>query len=92
MQYWRMGLEELDSLAKQLYATVCCFYQHGVYVPDELLAHLINTPLAEIYHRTTSATEGVVFYDCLNESKLQYGARARHRIIAAVIWERLFVK
>ncbi|MBI3168352.1 MAG: SIR2 family protein [Chloroflexi bacterium] len=77
-----------DEVSRQLYTTVCCFYQHGAYVRDDLLARLINIPLSEIYDRTANATEGIVFYECINESKEIYGARARHRVIASIVWER----
>lgn len=77
-----------DPLSKQLYLTVCCFYQHGAYIRDSLLAQLLNTSLTELYRLTRDATEGVVIYDCINKRNEIYAARARHRIIAAIVWER----
>jgi tetratricopeptide (TPR) repeat protein len=77
-----------DPMARRLYAIVCCFYQHDIPIRDELLARLLDVPLAEIYDRTSDSVEGVVYYDCINEAKEIYGARARHRLISAVVWER----
>src|SRR5262249_39403178 len=31
-----------DDLSQRLYLTVCCFYQHGAYVRDSLLAQLMG--------------------------------------------------
>ena len=77
-----------DPLSRQLYLTVCCFYQHGSYVRDTLLAQLLNVNLTQMYNITRDSTEGVVIYDCINSKKGFYAARARHRIIATVVWER----
>jgi tetratricopeptide (TPR) repeat protein len=77
-----------DTLSRRLYLAVCCFYQHGVYIRDTLLAKILDTSLTEMYDATTAATEGVVIYECIQESEERYGARARHRTIASVVWER----
>jgi tetratricopeptide (TPR) repeat protein len=77
-----------DTTSRQLYLVVCCFYQHGAYVRDRLLEQLLGMSLPELYEKTGNATEGVVIYDCIDESSGIYGARARHRTIAAIVWER----
>jgi tetratricopeptide (TPR) repeat protein len=77
-----------DATSRQLYLITCCFYQHGVYVRDKLLESMLDLPLPQLYDLTTNATEGVVSYELINEAQGNYGARARHRIIAAVVWER----
>jgi tetratricopeptide (TPR) repeat protein len=77
-----------DQLSRQLYLTVCGFYQHGAYVRDALLAQLLDISLPELYEETKDATEGVVIYDCIDESKGSFAARARHRTIAVIVWER----
>ena len=74
--------------SKQLYLIVCCFYQHGAYIRDSLLAQLLNTSLTELYSLARDTTEGVVIFDCINQKKEIYAARARHRLIAAIVWER----
>jgi tetratricopeptide (TPR) repeat protein len=71
-----------------LYLAVCCFHQHGAYARDMLLAELVNLPLTDIYKKTGAATEGVVVYDCIDPALGTYAARARHRTIASVVWER----
>jgi tetratricopeptide (TPR) repeat protein len=77
-----------DDLARKMYLVVCGFYQHGAYVRDSLLADLLDCSLSDLYSKTSTATEGVVIHDCIDESSGRYGARARHRIIAAIVWER----
>lgn len=77
-----------DDLARRLYLLVCGFYQHGVYLRDTLLADLLDSSLSDLHSMTAAATEGVVIYDCVDESSGRYSARARHRVIAAIVWER----
>ena len=77
-----------NPLSKQLYLTVCGFYQHGAYIRDALLEQLLETPLPEMYDLTKDATAGIVIYECIDEGKGTYVARARHRTIATIVWER----
>jgi hypothetical protein len=77
-----------DDLSQRLYLIVCCFYQHGAYVRDSLLAQLLELPVTEMYSRTASPTEGVVFYELADPKTGNYAARARHRTIADVVWRR----
>ncbi|MCI0564551.1 MAG: SIR2 family protein [Nitrososphaera sp.] len=80
-----------DELSRQLYAITCCFYQHGALARDTLLAELLGLPLADLYRETKNATEGVVVYECVDESYGHYVARARHRIIAQIVWNRCVI-
>lgn len=77
-----------DDLSRRLYLTVCCFYQHGAYVRDSLLAQLLELPLTEMYSKTADSTEGVVFYEIADPLTGNYAARARHRTIADIVWRR----
>jgi tetratricopeptide (TPR) repeat protein len=77
-----------DDLSRRVYLAVCGFYQHGAYARDSLLAELVKTSLTRLYEETGAATEGVVIYDCIDPSAERYAARARHRTIATVVWER----
>lgn len=77
-----------DDLSQRLYLTVCCFYQHGAYARDSMLAQLLELPLAEMYSKTAAATEGVVLYEVTDPISGSYAARARHRTIADVVWRR----
>jgi tetratricopeptide (TPR) repeat protein len=77
-----------NDLARRLYLVVACFYQHGALVRDSLLAEVLDVPLTQMYSDTGNATEGVVFFEPIDPSYGHYAARARHRKIAAVVWER----
>jgi tetratricopeptide (TPR) repeat protein len=77
-----------DDLSRRLYLAVCGFFQHGAYARDSLLAEILKCPLPDLLSATAAATEGVVIYDSIDEAQGVYGARARHRLIAAIVWER----
>jgi protein involved in temperature-dependent protein secretion len=77
-----------NDISRRLYLTVSCIHQHGAFARDTLLADLLGMPLADLYSATSSATEGVVIFDPVDETYGHYLARTRHRTIAAIIWER----
>jgi tetratricopeptide (TPR) repeat protein len=77
-----------NELAQRLYLIVCCFSQHGALVRDNLLAELLGVSSVDMYRLTAEATEGVVIYDLIDPVRGAYAARARHRTIASVVWER----
>ena len=78
-----------SEVAKRLYAVVCCFYQNQQYVRDALLSRIIGMDLADMYAQTDVATRGIVFYECLDEANGgHFAARARHRVIAKIVWDR----
>lgn len=83
-EYTNMG----NELAKKLYLIVCCFSQHGALLRDSLLSELMNLSLPDMYKLTSEATEGVVVYEEIDPVRGTYVARARHRTIASVVWER----
>jgi tetratricopeptide (TPR) repeat protein len=77
-----------DDLSKKTYLAVCCFSQHNALLRDTLLSQILETPLADLHLATANATEGVVIFDLLDPVSGRYVARARHRTIAAVVWQR----
>jgi tetratricopeptide (TPR) repeat protein len=77
-----------NPLAQSLYLTVCCLYQHGAYVRDAVLAQTMEVDLPTLYKQTAETLDGVVVYECIDEAMGLYAARARHRTVAAVVWER----
>ena len=83
-EYNSMG----NELAKRLYLIVCCFSQHGALLRDSLLSELMSVSAPDMYKLTEQATDGVVVWDLSDALRGSYIARARHRTIAAVVWER----
>jgi hypothetical protein len=76
------------ELGRRLYLVVCCFYPHGALVRDSLVSEILNVSLNSMYEATSDATTGVVLFEDIDPSYGRYAARARHRKIAAVVWER----
>jgi tetratricopeptide (TPR) repeat protein len=77
-----------DDFSRRLYLIVCCFYQHGAFLRDSLLAQLLEVSLTTMYSKSKDATEGVVVYELVDEISGRYTVRARHRTIADVVWRR----
>lgn len=76
------------ELGRRLYLVVSCFYQHGALVRDSLISEVLSVPLTRLYPATIDATAGVIVFEELDPAYGHYTARARHRKIAAVVWER----
>jgi len=77
-----------NEASRRFYLVVACFYQHGALVRDSLIAEILGVPLEKMHAATAQATEGVVIFEEIDPSYGHYAARARHRKIAAVVWER----
>jgi tetratricopeptide (TPR) repeat protein len=76
-----------DHVARKLYLAVCCVNQHGGMIRDQVLSSILGGTLAQLYEHTLG-TEGVVIFDSIDDTLGIYAARARHRVIATVVWER----
>lgn len=77
----------VSDFAQRLYAVVCGFSRLKSLCRDSVLAGILGCELQEIYSEQ-QATEGVVFWDAIDEARGMYGARARHHLIAEVVWQR----
>ncbi|MCJ7546299.1 MAG: SIR2 family protein [Deltaproteobacteria bacterium] len=77
-----------NEKSRRLYLIVSCFYQHGNYIRDQLLADLLKMSLPDMYNETKDDTEGVVRYELIDTAYGHYAARTRHRTIAEIVWER----
>jgi tetratricopeptide (TPR) repeat protein len=80
-----------DPLCRKLYCIVCCAYQLRTYARDGVLTKLLGVSLSELYEKTGPMTEGVVIYEPIDESRGIYAARARHHLIAQIVWERCVI-
>lgn len=76
------------SISRDLYLLVCCFYQHGMLIRDEVLESVLGHPLQSLYDDVGTNLEGLVEYVETNIVTGQYAARARHRIIAQIVWKK----
>ena len=80
--------EHSPSLARGLYLLVCCFYQHGMLIRDHLLESVLGLPLDEMHKNIGTLLEGLVEYTETDIVRGEYAARARHRIIAEIVWKK----
>lgn len=76
------------SLARDLYLLVCCFYQHGMLIRDQLLVGVLGQPLLTLHQEVGPSLEGLVEYAETDIVRGEYAARARHRIIAEIVWKK----
>lgn len=87
-EYRSIDEENSPSVSRDLYLLVCCFYQHGMLIRDELLEDVLGYPLQSLYEDVGTNLEGLVEYAETNIVRGQYAARARHRIIAQIVWKK----
>jgi tetratricopeptide (TPR) repeat protein len=73
------------DLARDLYLITSCFYQHGVYIRDQLAAGIL---LVELYEGIPDSLEGIVSFIETDHARGEQAARTRHRVIAEVVWKR----
>jgi tetratricopeptide (TPR) repeat protein len=77
----------VSEYARRMYLAVCCLSQHGGLVRDEVLAKVLGTNLVDLYD-DIAGTEGIVIFEELDQASGTSFARARHRTIASIVWER----
>jgi tetratricopeptide (TPR) repeat protein len=77
-----------SDAVRQAYLAVCALYQHGAFLRDAILAKLMGVAYAELYAALGSDADGVIVFDLVDEAMGVHAARARHRVIAQVVWER----
>lgn len=87
-EYRGIGHNTSTSLARELYLLVCCFHQHGVLIRDRLLESVLGVPLKNLHEEVGSSLEGLVEYGETDRIRGEYAARARHRIIAEIVWKK----
>ena len=67
---------------------MCCFYQHGMLIRDHLLESVLGLPLDAMHKEVGTLLEGLVDYWETDIVRGEYAARARHRIIAEIVWKK----
>ena len=77
-----------SDLARRAYAAVSAFYRLRTYVRDSVLAASLDMALVDLYDQLGQSVEGVIRFDLHDEASGEYAARARHHVIAEIVWER----
>ncbi len=81
-----------NDTAKLLYAATCCTSLSRAHLRDQVAAKVVGLNLADLYQTIGSSLDGVIVWDCLDNSRELFGARARHQVIARVVWNRCLVE
>lgn len=87
-EYRSIDVDKSPSISRDLYLLVCCFYQYGMLIRDELMEAVLGHPLQSLYEDVGTNLEGLVEYAETNIVRGLYAARARHRIIAQIVWRK----
>jgi tetratricopeptide (TPR) repeat protein len=74
--------------ARNLYALVCGFTRVRAQARDGLLAVVLGIPLSGLYGPIAASVEGIVEFEPFDEARGLYAARARHHVIAQIVWNR----
>jgi tetratricopeptide (TPR) repeat protein len=77
-----------SSAARQFYLLVCCFYQHGILIRDKLCEAVLGIGLDQLYKDIGSSLDGLIEYFEEKFASGEFAARARHRIIAEIVWKK----
>lgn len=77
-----------NEFSQKVYTYVCCFNQHNALLRIDLLASLMNVTIVKLYENIDGFLDGVIKYECINEDRGDYAVRARHRLIAQIVWDR----
>lgn len=77
-----------DEFCQKAYMNICCFNQHGALLRADLLSVLMNVSITELYEKIKGFLDGVIRYECIDENRGDYAFRARHRLIAQIVWDR----
>lgn len=77
-----------DEFSQRVYLYICCFNQHGALLRVDLLSNLLGVCVLEFYDKTKGFLDGVIRIECIDDNRGEYAARARHRLIATIVWDR----
>lgn len=77
-----------DERARDVYGLVCAFSRVRALARDTLLADALRLPIAELFPLLGNALEGIVEWETIDEARGIEALRARHQIIADIVWNR----
>lgn len=77
-----------DARAQELYALVCAFSRVGTIARDQLCGDICEMNVLDVHDYTKASLSGVVKFHTINDRMGLDGLKARHRIIADIVWNR----
>jgi tetratricopeptide (TPR) repeat protein len=77
-----------SETAKSLYGLVCAFSRVRALARDSLCADALEVSLTDLFPLLKTNLEGIVEFEVIDEARQIEGLRARHQIIADIVWNR----
>lgn len=77
-----------DETAKDVYGLVCAFSRVRALARDSLCADALGLAVTDLYPMLSSSLEGIVQWETVDEARGLEALRARHQIIADIVWNR----
>lgn len=77
-----------DSNAKRVYALVCAFSRTRALARDSLIADALGMQITDFYEIVSDHLAGIVAWETVDPARGVEALRARHQIIAEIVWDR----
>lgn len=77
-----------DPRAQELYGLVCAFSRTRSLARDLLCGDSLGRDITELYGLLGQDLEGIVMWETVDEARGVEALRARHQIIAEIVWDR----
>lgn len=77
-----------DDSARDAYALVCAFSRVRALLRDALCAEALGMSMTDLYPLLGDSLEGIVEWETVDEARGIEALRARHQVIADIVWSR----
>jgi tetratricopeptide (TPR) repeat protein len=77
-----------NDRARDLYGLVCAFTRLRSFARDMLCATILDISPTDLYALMVGGLEGIVVWETIDEARGLEALRARHQIIADIVWNR----
>lgn len=77
-----------DERARDLYGLVCAFSRVRGLARDALCAESLGINVTDLYRSLVGGLEGILVWETIDEARGLEALRARHQIIAEIVWNR----
>ncbi|MDP2014659.1 MAG: SIR2 family protein, partial [Actinomycetota bacterium] len=77
-----------DERARYLYGLVCAFTRGRALARDMLCAEALGIGATDLYQVMAGGLEGILVWETIDEARGLEALRARHQIIADIVWNR----
>lgn len=77
-----------NPVAQRVYGLICAFSRSRSLARDQLCADATGIPLVELYETMRESLEGLALWETVDEARGIEALRARHQVIADIVWDR----